>query len=323
MATHKYTSLKYIIDRAQHVLLVAHSRPDPDTIGANLALYNYLTERDITVTLTCTDPFPQNFEGFLPPYIITPLKDINLDAIDLIIGADNIDRGFDRILDQLDEEKHVTVGIDHHPHTHLHPDLLITDPQASSTCEIIFDFFAHISHTPTTAQASALAIGILGDTRLFHNPNTSAHVLEVTASLMDARVPLSSIIKKAFLSKRLATLQIWGAALKSARRLTPSGAIVSVIAHKHIAGKSIPQEELKEELKEVASLLCSVPHTPFALVLIQIEEGVIKGSIRAEKSANVDTSAIAQMFGGGGHKLASGFEMRGTLERAGDTWRVL
>lgn len=322
MTPHKYASLKYILDHAKNVLLVAHSRPDPDTIGANIALYNYLQQRGTSVTLTCTDSFPAIFNTFLPPYTLIATKDLTIKSFDVIIGSDNIDRGFDHITNNIKESDCVTVGIDHHPHTHIHPDLLITDPSASSTCEILYDFFTHIQHTPTSTEASALAIGILGDTRLFHNPNTSAHVLDVTAHLLDAQAPLASIMRHGFLTKRLGTLQLWGIALRNAKRLTPSGAIISVITMQHLTRKNLPQEELKEELKEVASLLCSVPHTPFALILIQLDKNTVKGSIRAEKNSTVDTSRIAALFGGGGHKLASGFEVAGTLKVINNTWQV-
>ncbi len=321
--SHKYSSLKYILDHADQVLIVAHSRPDPDTIGSTVALYDYLLSQDVTVTLACSDIFPPIFDTFLPQYKRCDLASIDPAAYDVIIGCDNIDRGFDRVMKQINPDKHVTVGIDHHPHTHLHPDVLITDPHASSTCEILYDFFCHIGHVPTSHQASALTIGILGDTRLFHNPNTSAHVLDIIANLLDAHTPLITIIKDAFLTKRLATLQLWGSALHGAKRLSPSGAIISVITQKHLQGKDIPKEELKEELKEVASLLCSVPHTPFALVLIQLDNGIVKGSIRTEKGSGIDTSQIASFFGGGGHKLASGFEIRGTLTETADSWHIV
>ncbi len=324
MINHKYASLQYILTHARNVLLVAHSRPDPDTIGACVTLYSYLHTHNIPVTLTCTDAFPNTFDTFLPSYNIIQTCDIsNFAQFDVIIGSDNIDRGFDKIIKHLPKSDHITVGIDHHPHTNIHPDLLITNPAASSTCEILHDFFEYIAHTPTQKEANALAIGILGDTRLFHNPNTSAHVLDVMAHLLDAHIPLSRIIRESFLTKRLDTLQLWGIALKNAKRLSPSGAIASVITGRHIATKNIPQEELKEELKEVASLLCSVPHTPFALVLIQLKDGIVKGSIRTEKGSGIDTSRIARLLGGGGHTLASGFEISGTIKKTDNTWCIV
>ncbi len=38
----EFKTLHFVIDRAASVLLVAHKRPDPDTVGANFALKYYL-----------------------------------------------------------------------------------------------------------------------------------------------------------------------------------------------------------------------------------------------------------------------------------------
>jgi len=39
----------------------------------------------------------------------------------------------------------------------------------------------------------------------------------------------------------------------------------------------------------------------------------IKGSLRSEEYKHCDVSQIAKLFGGGGHKLASGFELKGKI----------
>ena len=59
----------------------------------------------------------------------------------------------------------------------------------------------------------------------------------------------------------------------------------------------------------------------FALLLRQDGESV-KGSLRSEPHKNVDVSKIAKSFGGGGHKLASGFKIEGKLSKEGDSWVV-
>ncbi|TES97575.1 bifunctional oligoribonuclease/PAP phosphatase NrnA, partial [Patescibacteria group bacterium] len=53
------------------------------------------------------------------------------------------------------------------------------------------------------------------------------------------------------------------------------------------------------------------------------EKNEIKGSIRTE-SDDVDVSQIASLFGGGGHKKASGFSIPGRLERTGEgSWKII
>ncbi len=318
---HKFAALHYSITHAHRILLLAHTRPDPDTIGATTALYSFLCGIGKSVTLACADTFPNTFDPFLPPYTQTDLSTVTLSEFDLVIGADNIDRGFGSILKKLPRDHCVTVGIDHHPHTAIRPDILITNPQSSSTCEIIYQFFTHIHHTPSSHEAAALLIGILGDTRIFQNNSTDAATLSTVASLAERGISPKDIISS-FMERPIATLSLWGTALRNAVRVNPSGAIITALDHTTITRSNIPTDSIIEELKEVASLLANTPDTPFAMMLIQVTPTTIKGSIRAERDRNTDTAQIASLFGGGGHTLASGFEVRGRVIKKDSIWHI-
>jgi nanoRNase/pAp phosphatase (c-di-AMP/oligoRNAs hydrolase) len=50
---------------------------------------------------------------------------------------------------------------------------------------------------------------------------------------------------------------------------------------------------------------------------------MVKGSLRSEEYKDVDVSIIASEFGGGGHKLASGFEMKGKIVEVENGWRII
>jgi len=49
-------------------------------------------------------------------------------------------------------------------------------------------------------------------------------------------------------------------------------------------------------------------------LLYELEDGRIKGSLRSRE--RVDVNAVCRMFGGGGHRLASGAKLDGPLDRA-------
>jgi phosphoesterase RecJ-like protein len=78
-----------------------------------------------------------------------------------------------------------------------------------------------------------------------------------------------------------------------------------------------------DDTKHVAALLNTVPGTKFALLFAQLEENLVKGSLRSEEFKGVDVSAIARQFNGGGHRLASGFEIRGTIQETEFGWEVV
>ncbi len=77
-----------------------------------------------------------------------------------------------------------------------------------------------------------------------------------------------------------------------------------------------------DDISQVASILNTVPGTKFSLVLSERGDGKIKGSLRSEEYKGTDVSEIAHLFGGGGHKLASGFEIRGKIVEKENGWEI-
>ena len=78
-----------------------------------------------------------------------------------------------------------------------------------------------------------------------------------------------------------------------------------------------------EDIAQVSGILNTVPGTKFAMILSEREDGIIKGSLRSEEYKGVDVSEIAHLFGGGGHKLASGFEVKGKIVETENGWEII
>ena len=164
-----------------------------------------------------------------------------------------------------------------------------------------------------------LLLGILSDTGMFQHSNTSAHVMEIASILMKKGAPLSKIVEASFTKKNITTLKLWGRAFDKARINWENGMIVSVLTRKDL-------EECEsgiEDIAYVASILNTVPGTRFSLVLYERGDGIIKGSLRSESYKGVDVSKIAAQFGGGGHKLASGFEINGKIIETKNGWEIV
>ena len=68
------------------------------------------------------------------------------------------------------------------------------------------------------------------------------------------------------------------------------------------------------ELDAVVASIRNVDGVEVALFMYQLEENRFKVSLRSKNK--VDVSEIAVGFGGGGHKRAAGFDVKGTLEQA-------
>lgn len=313
----EFNTLSYIINKSKNVLLFAHSNPDGDTAGSVLAFKEYLESLGKKADIACYDPLPQFLET-LTQHIFEFPEHLDLKSYDAIIGCDSVERGFSSVLDSLTKDT-VTVIIDHHPDITISADVVIIDSKRSSVCEIIYEYFISENIRISKNIATYLMIGILGDTGNFQHSNTTSRVMEISADLLKKGASVSKIIQASFANKKISTLKLWGRAFEKAKINQTSGLITTVLTEDDIAECNATTEDVGQ----VASILNTVPGTKFSLVLSERGDGIIKGSLRSEEYKGVDVSEIAHLFGGGGHKLASGFEVKGKIVETKDGWEII
>ena len=313
----EFNTLSYIISKSKNVLLFAHSNPDGDTAGSVLAFKEYLESLGKKADIACYDPLPQFLET-LTQHIFEFPEHLDLKSYDAIIGCDSVERGFSSVLDSLTKDT-VTVIIDHHPDITISADVVIIDSKRSSVCEIIYEYFISENIRISKNIATYLMIGILGDTGNFQHSNTTSRVMEISADLLKKGASVSKIIQASFANKKISTLKLWGRAFEKAKINQTSGLITTVLTEDDIAECNATTEDVGQ----VASILNTVPGTKFSLVLSERGDGIIKGSLRSEEYKGVDVSEIAHLFGGGGHKLASGFEVKGKIVETKDGWVIV
>jgi phosphoesterase RecJ-like protein len=184
---------------------------------------------------------------------------------------------------------------------------------------MIYRFFIFCNLKITKEMATCLMAGILGDTGSFQHSNTSTYVMNIASDLMKKGAPISKIVDTVFANKKISTLRLWGRAFEKAKINSKSGMIATVLTEDDIKDC----DASTEDIAQVASILNTVPGTKFSLILSQREGGLIKGSLRSEEYKGVDVSEIAHQFGGGGHKLASGFEVKGKIIETEDGWEIV
>lgn len=313
----EFHTLSYVINESDEILLFAHSRPDSDTVGSVLALREYIQSLGKNVDIACMDPYPNYLENLSPNYFHFP-KNLDLKKYNLVIATDSVERGFQKIAESF-EENQVIALLDHHPDISLEGDINIIDPTYSSVCEIIYEFFEFNKIKLTRNISTFLLLGILGDTGMFQHSNTTPRVMEIASNLMKNGAPITKIINVAFSNKNISTLKLWGKAFEKAKINPENGMIVSVLTQKEMDECGATSDDIAQ----VSGILNTVPGTKFALILSERNDGIIKGSLRSEEYKGVDVSRIAAMFGGGGHRLASGFEIKGKIVETAEGWQVV
>jgi len=313
----EFHTLNYVIQESDQILLFAHSRPDGDTVGSNLALKEYIKNLGKVADIACYDPFPEYLRAMSEENFIHP-DNLEIEKYSLIIACDSVERGFQKI--QLHtKENQVVALLDHHPDITIKGDINIIDSSYSSVCEIVYDFFTFNKIEIARPMANLLMLGLLGDTGSFQHSNTTPKVMEIASNLLKRGANISKIIETAYANKNISTLKLWGKAFEKAKINPENGMIISVLTQKDL-------EEChagSEDIAQVASILNTVPGTKFSLILSERGDDIVKGSLRSEEYKGVDVSKIAARFGGGGHKLASGFEIKGKIHETESGWEII
>jgi len=313
----EFNTLNFVIKESQDILLFAHSRPDSDTIGSVLALREYIKSLGKNVDIACSDPYPTYLESLSPNYFHFP-QNLDIQKYSLVIATDSVERGFQKIQNDFSENQVIAL-LDHHPDITIKGDINVIDPIYSSVCEIIYDFLEFNKIKLTRNISTFLLLGILGDTGMFQHSNTTVRVMEIASALMKNGAPITKIINIAFSNKNISTLKLWGRAFEKAKINPENGMIVSVLTQKEMEDCGATADDIAQ----VSGILNTVPGTKFALILSERNDGIIKGSLRSEEYKGVDVSRIAAQFGGGGHRLASGFEIKGKIVETESGWQIV
>ena len=208
------------------------------------------------------------------------------------------------------------INVDHHASNDYFGTLNIVDPLAASATVVLYRFFSFLKIKITPGIATSLLAGIYNDTGSFMHSNTTQEVFEIAADLTRKGGKVYPISQNMFKTATPASLRLWGKALEN-MSVTKKGAAVSVLTIGDFddAGADL------EDSGGVIDLLNAVPDIRFSMLLTEDRKGFIKGSLRTQRN-DVDLSAMAGLFGGGGHKKASGFTVKGRIEREMQ-WKIV
>lgn len=161
--------------------------------------------------------------------------------------------------------------------------------------------------------ATLLLTGIITDTGSFQHSNTSPEAFEVAADLLERGARQQEVIKQIFKTKSLATLKLWGRVLSKIKYDENSRLVYSTITLQDLEDTGAGPDDTGGIIDE---LMSNAPQAEVVLLLKEKEAGFVSGSLRAPGDL-ADVSEIASQIGGGGHRKAAGFRIRGkSLEEA-------
>ena len=293
------------IKKAKTIAISGHTNPDGDCVGSCLGLCTYILDqypnKEVDVLL---EPINKKFQFMKHADEIMHEKE-SQKPYDLYISLDCTEPERLNQYKAYYEDAKDTICIDHHVTNTGFGNLRFIDPEASSTCEILFRLFDYDKISFDCAQD--LYLGIVHDTGVFKHSNTTRSVMEIAGALIEKGVKPDFIIDETFYKKTYIQNQILGRALMESILLLDGQMIFSVITKKDFDLYEITSDDLDgiiDQLRVTEGVEC-------ALFLYEKESGEYKVSMRS--NGKVDVSKIARTFGGGGHVRAAGCTMTGNV----------
>ncbi|HEV8468694.1 MAG TPA: DHH family phosphoesterase, partial [Candidatus Limnocylindria bacterium] len=182
---------------ARRVAIVSHRDPDPDTIGAGLALGLGLEGLGKKVSWHCADPIPESvrFLRGSERYRQEPPPG----DVDLVVTVDF--GSLERAKFALPSGPRL-LNIDHHASNDKFGSANLVDATSAATAELVSRVIDALGIAWTPDMATAALVGIMTDTGSFQFPSTDARALERAARLREAGADLQAITYNIYRNKR-------------------------------------------------------------------------------------------------------------------------
>jgi phosphoesterase RecJ-like protein len=297
------------IKRNKSFLITSHANLEGDALGSELAFRELLLYLGKKAVIVNDDTVPPEY-SFLPEVrtIKSPSQAKNL-SFDAFVALDCSDMGRCRSVATLAHKAQTIINIDHHISNNNFGDINWVEPKASSAAEMIYRLYQKMRIPLNRNRALCLYVGILTDTGSFHYPNTNPESLAMAADLMHHGLEVNKIYRSIYENISLPDLKLLSTIICDMRSSLKGKVVWFKIQKSLLKGKKI-SIDLSEHILNFGRLAKE------AQVVVLFKENLgVKSQVRINlRSKNVDVNKIAQIFGGGGHKNASGATVNGGLE---------
>jgi bifunctional oligoribonuclease and PAP phosphatase NrnA len=307
MKQSSFAEIGAVLRAHQTFAVLSHVRPDGDALGSQLGLGLSLSKLGKKVVVRNEDGLLEKY-SFLPggAFLQTPWGEP--EDFDVAIALDTATQSRLGTATGLVRSAKIWLNIDHHPSNPGYGDMAYIDSTAPATGQILFELITSQGLPMDSAIAENLFVAISTDTGSFQYPNTTERTFEIGAALLRCGVNVgrvSQLLYESYPRRRAELLR----ELLGTMRFEAAGKIatfsLSLKVAADLGAKPEDNEGLIDHLRAIQGVIV-------AIFFEELGDGKVRVSMRS-KSDEVDVGAICQKFGGGGHKLAAGTRVRGTL----------
>ena len=287
------------IKQYRKIIISRHLRPDGDAVGSTLGLKGMLKltypEKEVLVI----NGDYGGYTAFLGQEDAQRDDEYYADALSIIIDTGTPDR--------ISNKKHSLAKevavIDHHIEPEPFGDISWVEPDRSSACEMIADFYAAFKDELKMDADAATKIyaGMVTDSGRFRYESVTGETLRLAAMLIDMGIDLERLYANLYLSE-YEELKYHSFVLNK-MRLTKNG-----VAHFYISLDAQKKFGLTaEQACEAVSYLGGLKGSIIWLAFIENADGTVRVRLR---SRFVTVNKLAEKYGGGGHACARGATLK-------------
>jgi phosphoesterase RecJ-like protein len=302
-----------IVRGHQRFLLTTHIRPDGDGLGSILAVAEILEGMGKEVQLTVASDFPSRYlfldpqkriGRFEPPGDSYRTSEV---AVVMDTGTWNQLGNFGPFLKTLQARK---VVVDHHMTQDDLGARLFVDTSSEATGRLAYEMIQALEQPLTASAASHLFVAVAMDTGWFRHSNTTPATFALAAKLVEAGARPQPLYEQLFEQSTLPRLKLTGLVLD---RLTV--ACQGRVAHTEIRlADYLATGATPQDTEDLINYMAGLAGVEVRVFFMEQPRGGVKVSFRSR--ARIDVARIAERFGGGGHRLASGAVVNADLKDA-------
>ena len=296
-------------------LLTSHCRADCDALGSELALARILESLGKKVQIVNGDAVPEHIR-FLDTErkaleLGTDVQPEDLSNCEVFIVVDTsawVQLG--PMADVLRAFEGSRVVIDHHVSQDDLGAIVFKEDTAEATGRLILELCEALEVQLTKEIAEPLFAAIATDTGWFRFSSVTEKTFQALSRIVAAGVRPPDLFSALYEQHSLPRLYLRGRILDHVESHADGRLLTTYVTNQDFAETHAKTTDTEDAI----NMLLTVATCNIAVLFVELDESKTKVSLRSRN--NFDVQAIANKFGGGGHRAAAGVTFTGSLSQA-------
>ncbi len=305
--------LAEIIGQNRSFMISSHLRADCDAIGSEIALALILESLGKYALIVNGDEPPEHIRFMDPEGRVrvagtsAPLESLRGIDVALIVDTSAWSQ-LGMMGDVLRVFPGQRVVIDHHVSEDNLRAEVFKDSTAEATGRLILELAEYLQVKVTPQMAAVLFAAIATDTGWFRFSSVNEKTFAALAKLVAAGANPQQTFSQLYEQHSLARIKLRGRILDHVTPECDGRLLWTYVCDDDFAETGAQRTDTEDAI----NMLLAVAGVGAAILFVELESGEVKVSLRSR--GTIDVRAVAEKFGGGGHRQAAGVTFQGTRE---------